>query len=122
MHRGETALSGVAAAPTAHRAVPVAAATLALADVLAAVLAPVLLVVLVPLSLLAACAPALRTGALRRRVAIALIAVWLFAALAGAWWLRDATTISLAWILIVLFAAPLVLIPWLFARTFEVGR
>ena len=122
MRRGETALSGGAAAPIANRAAPVAAATLALAYLLAAVLAPALLVVLVPLTVLAACAPASRTGGLRRRLAIALIAVWLFVALAGAWWLRDATTASLAWILIVLFLAPLVLIPWLFAHTFEVGR
>ena len=122
MRRGETALSGGAAAPIANRAAPVAAATLALAYLLAAVLAPALLVVLVPLTVLAVCAPASRTGAFRRRLAIALIAVWLFVALAGSWWLRDATTASLAWILIVLFLAPLVLIPWLFARTFEVGR
>jgi hypothetical protein len=94
------------------------AAALALAYLVAATLAPALLLLLVPLTILAACAPAARAGTGGHR-ALALIAGWLVAALAGAWWLRDATTAGPAWILAVLFLAPLVLIPWLFAHAFE---
>ena len=39
--------------------------------------------------------------------------------LAGAWLLRDRTTAGLAWTLLVVFAIPLPLVPWLYAYSFD---
>ena len=41
--------------------------------------------------------------------------------LAGAWLLRDRATAGLAWTLLVVFALPLPLVPWLYAWSFDGG-
>ncbi len=101
------------------RHVPVCAAGLAVAYLLAATLAPVLLAPLVVAAAVAACALAL----LRHRsravaVSTAAIGVWLALGFTGAWLLRDDPAGGLLWAVLGLFVLPLPVIPWLYASTF----
>ena len=67
------------------------------------------------------------TAVARRRsrgllFAIATVSVLLTLGLAGAWLLRARPTAGLSWTLLVLFAVPLPLVPWLYWLTFEAGE
>jgi len=67
----------------------------------------------------AACALVLmRRPSRRLRFAVAGVIVWLGAGLAGAWILADRPVAGLLWVLVALFALPLPILPWLYARTF----
>jgi len=54
-------------------------------------------------------------------LAIAAAVVLLAIGLAGAWLLHTSPTGGLAWTLLVLFALPLPLVPWLYAWSFDGG-
>ena len=53
------------------------------------------------------------------RAALVAIALWLAAGLGGALLLRGRTLPGFAWVLLVLYAIPLPLIPYLYAKTFD---
>jgi hypothetical protein len=53
------------------------------------------------------------------RLALTVIAVWLAVGVAGVWLLQDRAVPGLLWVLVVLFALPLPLFPWLYWRSFE---
>ena len=55
------------------------------------------------------------------RVALVAIAVWIVAGVAGALALARAPRTGFAFVLVVLFAAPALVIPWVYARTFAAG-
>jgi len=55
------------------------------------------------------------------RVALAAIAVWIGGGVAGALALAEATRAGFTFLLVVLFAAPALVIPWIYARTFAAG-
>ncbi len=68
----------------------------------------------------AACALVLTrrsSGALR--ALLAALAGWLALGFAGAFLLQGHPVRGLVWVLVVVYAAPLVVIPWLYAKTFE---
>ncbi len=58
----------------------------------------------------------------RLRLALAAIGAWLTIGLAGTFALRGHALQGLGWVLAVLYAVPLPLIPWLYAATFEPRR
>lgn len=101
---------------------PVFAAGIALA-LLAAPLVPALFPAVVTVASLAACALAFaRRPSRPLLLALVGLAVWLAIALAGAWLLRERPLGGLAWVLAVLYLAPLPVIPWLYWKTFEEHR
>ncbi len=68
----------------------------------------------------AGCALALaRRPSAPLRAALVAIALWLAAGLGGALVLRGHALRGAAWVLLALYAVPLPLIPWLYARTFD---
>lgn len=72
---------------------------------------------------LAPCAVALaRRPSRGLQYALALVAVWLVGGLVGALALRGEPLGGLGFVLIVLFALPLPIVPWLYARTFKGPR
>ena len=72
---------------------------------------------------LALCAVALaRRPSRGLRLALAVVAGWLGGGLVGALALRGETRGGLVFVLLVLFALPLPLVPWLYARTFKGPR
>jgi hypothetical protein len=108
-----------AASPVRAPLVPVFAAALALA-LLVAPLWPALFPVVIVASSVAACALALaRRPARPLLIAVAGLALWLAAGLAGAWLLRGRPIGGFGWVLAVLFVLPLPVIPWVYWRTFE---
>ena len=99
--------------------VPAGAATVALGYLLAAWWAPEAMVPVVVAAVTAAAALGVRRGATRARTrAIAAIAAWLAAAMALAWSMRDRPVAALAVLVVGMFAAPLPLVPWLYAASF----
>lgn len=108
-----------AASPVRASLVPVFAAALALA-LLAAPFWPALFPVVIAASSVAACSLALaRRPARPLVIAVAGLALWLVAGLAGAWLLRGHVIGGFAWVLAVLYVLPLPVIPWVYWRTFE---
>ncbi len=105
--------------PSAGRAIPVISCLLAGGFLVAALSLPWLLPAVAGGAAVAACALALsgrrRPGLGRAMLAIG---VWLGCGFGGAWTLRGEPSAGLAWILVALFALPLPVIPWLYARTF----
>ena len=72
---------------------------------------------------LALCAAALaRRPSRGLKIALALVAVWLVGGLLGALALRGEPLGGLGFVLLVLFALPLPIVPWLYARTFKGPR
>jgi hypothetical protein len=68
------------------------------------------------------CALALaRRPSRRLRFALAAVAVWIFAGVAGALLLADEARSGFGFILVFLFAGPALVIPWAYARTFAAG-
>lgn len=104
----------------ASRAVPAVATLLALAYATAVTL-PALLPAVTVAACVAACALVLtlrRTSGLRWLLPG--LAIWLAVGFGGALLLRGEALRGPAWIAATLFLVPLLLIPWLYARTFEV--
>jgi len=67
----------------------------------------------------AACAAVLtRRPSARLRFALAAIAAWLALGLGGAFLLHAHALRGFAWVLVVLYAVPLPLVPWIYAKTF----
>jgi len=98
--------------------VPMLAATLAIAYLLAATLLPATLPLLAIAAVIAACAIVLTHRCFRGLVvALAAIGAWLALGLATAWLLPDSPRLGLLWITAFLFVLPLPLIPWLYSRT-----
>ncbi len=111
---------GAAAKP--QRALPATASALALAYLATAVAVPALALPVAVLAAVAACALVLahRDGR-GLRWTLAAILVWLAAGLGGAAALAGHPLGGLAWVVAVVFLAPLPFIPWLYARTFRDG-
>jgi hypothetical protein len=104
--------------PTPQAAVPVLAVTFAVAYLGAWLWWP-LLAGMVAVAPVGACALVLvRRPSLRLNVVLVAIAAWLAVGIGGACLLRMRPVGGLAWVLLVLYALPLPLIPWLYARTF----
>jgi hypothetical protein len=100
--------------------VAVGAALLSAGWLVAAVWVPIALAPLVALAVVATCAlAALRRPRSRLYLALGVIGFWLCAGLAGAVLLQGDSAAGLAWIVVALFAVPLPVVPWLYARTFE---
>ena len=99
--------------------VPVVAVALALGWLAGAVWVPDALGPLTVLAVAAAFGLHV-TGRPARRawLVVALVAAWLALGFGGAFWLRARPFAGLAWVVVVLFALPLPLIPWLYARSF----
>ena len=99
---------------------PIVAVALALAYPAAVALGPGALAGVTVAAAAAACAAVLtRRRSARLRVALAAIAVWLALGLAGAFALRGHALGGLAWVLFVVYAVPLPVIPWIYAKTFD---
>ena len=99
---------------------PIVAAVLALAYPVAVALGPGALAGVTVVAAVAACAAVLtRRRSARLHLALAAIAAWLALGLGGAFLLQDHALRGFAWVLIVLYAIPLPLIPWIYAKTFE---
>ncbi len=99
---------------------PYVAAALAIAYPLAVAVGGWALAGVTAAGAVAACATVLsRRPSAPLRLALGAILGWLALALAGALLLNGHTVRGLAWALLVLYAAPLVAIPWIYARTFE---
>jgi len=71
----------------------------------------------------AGCAAVLtRRRSARLRFALAAIAAWLALGLGGAFLLQDHALRGFAWVLLALYAVPLPLVPWIYAKTFDSSR
>jgi hypothetical protein len=102
---------------------PVCAATLALAYLLAAIVLPGALPAVVGASAVASCALVVarrQSGTLA--LTLAAIGIWLAIGLAGAWLPQENPLHGLLWITAVLFLMPLLVIPWLYALTSSAGH
>ncbi|HVN75739.1 MAG TPA: hypothetical protein VMT19_05430 [Thermoanaerobaculaceae bacterium] len=98
---------------------PIVATVLALAYPAAVAAGAGALAVLTVAAAVSGCALVLaRRSSLRLRVALAAIAVWLAGALGGAFLLSHHALRGFAWVLVALYAVPLPLVPWIYARTF----
>ena len=96
------------------------AMALALAYPIAVVAGPWALAGVAAATAVAACALVLaRRPSGPLRAALVAIALWLAAGLGGALLLRGRTLPGFAWVLLVLYAIPLPLIPYLYAKTFD---
>ena len=97
---------------------PGAAASLSI-GYLASIAAPALLPVVVVAAALAGCALVLvRRPTAALRLVLSSLVVWLAVGLGGAFLLRSRPLVGLAWVVLFLYAAPLPVIAWLYARTF----
>jgi hypothetical protein len=102
--------------------VPALAAALALA-LLVAPLVPALFPAVLAAWSIGACGLALvRRPSRRLAIAVAGLALWLSAGLAGAWFLRSRPLGGLLWVLVFLYLLPLPIVPWLYHLTFGTGR
>ena len=102
---------------------PVCAATLALAYLLAAIVLPGALPAVVGASAVAACALVVtrrQSGTLT--LTLVVIGLWLAIGLAGSWLSQGTSFQGLLWITAVLFLVPLLVIPWLYALTSSAGH
>jgi hypothetical protein len=100
------------------RFVPLLTAALAVGTLAAPFWPPLFPIVLAAGSGAACALVLLRRPSRRLRLAVAGVVVWLGAGLAGAWALGDRPVAGLLWLLVALFALPLPILPWLYARTF----
>jgi hypothetical protein len=108
--------------PQPGRTAPLLASLLAGAGLVSMVFAPAWLpaVAVAVVALLGGAAVARRRSR-GLAAAVAAVAASLALGLAGAWLLRDRATVGLAWTLLVIFAIPLPLVPWLYWLTFKTG-
>jgi hypothetical protein len=111
----------MAASTTAgRRRVPIVAAALAVAYLLAALLVPAALGPFTIAAVLAGCAVVVTRRPSRELVvSITAIGIWLLMTFAGAWLLRGEPRNGLLWVLLAIFVLPLPLVPWLYAATFS---
>lgn len=102
--------------------IPLLATLLATGYLLAAVALPGLVPVVGGAAAVAACALTLtRRSAPGLSAVLVGLGVWLGMAFLGAWWLREQPQGGLLWLLLMVFALPMPVIPWLYARTFGPG-